>query len=362
MRTLGVAVVGSRGVGALHVAALHALPGVVVREVLGATPSAASGDAAPFVARESGHRWDDIFDADDIDVVHVCTPNSTHTEIAGAALRHRKHVVCEKPLAHTPADGRLLATLAERSSATSVLCHQYRFLPLAQVLRQNVLDGELGTIHGVRATYLQNWMLGGAAGWRADPTQVGRSRVLADIGTHLLDLVEAVTNSPVVSVAADFVSISGGQDDQVSLLMRLRDGAAVSAVLSQVSAAHANHVSLSIDGALGSAEWSYDGVERLVIVPHARVATLRLDDEAQVAATGTFSVSHGRPGGALAALLAAAYESIRGTRAGESMPLTGFGEGLRHLELIDVACTALDDSDLRSADRLDTSSASTARR
>lgn len=350
MRRIGVGIVGARGIGAAHVAALRSMADVEVRAVAGSTLGSAKQMAAALQVPRAVEGFADLLTDPDIDVVHVCTPNESHARIAGAAIDHGKHVVCEKPLAHGLDEGESLVARASTGTSVAVLAYNYRYLPLVGRLRQLVEDGVLGRVHAVRGTYLQNWMLPPRPDdWRADPARGGLSRVLADIGTHLMDLTEVVTGATITAAAADFTSLRStmlpGQDDQAGLLMRLSNGAGAALYVSQVAAAHRNRLSLAVDGDLGSAIWSFDGREHL---RHIQAACPPAEMSAEVGigdvGTGRCWMSESSGDAGRARLLAAAYAQMGATPHGVSrppvppindVPLPRFADGVRHLRVIE---------------------------
>src|SRR5207253_4432857 len=93
-----------------------------------------------------------------IDFVTIATPNHTHFPIAKAALEAGFNVVCDKPLTFNLEQAEQLASIADESGAVFAVTHNYTGYPLVRQARQMVLDGELGEINSVRASYLQGWL------------------------------------------------------------------------------------------------------------------------------------------------------------------------------------------------------------
>src|SRR3990170_4278479 len=106
------------------------------------------------------------------------------------------------------AEGRELVDAAVRSGKVAVLCHNYRFFPMIAELRLRVASGSLGHIHAIRGAYLQDWLLSReTTNWRVDPARGGRSRAIADIGTHWIDLAEIVTQRPLAAVMVELSTV-----------------------------------------------------------------------------------------------------------------------------------------------------------
>jgi predicted dehydrogenase len=342
--------VGARGVGAAHVAALRALPGVDVTAIAGTSPASAAETAARLGVPRAVPDYRDMLGDPDVDVVHVCTPNDSHLAIAGAALEAGHDVVCEKPLAINRVEADELWARSLTSDAVAVLNYSYRYLPLVGQLRSLSLSGALGRVHSIRGSYLQNWMLSGPENWRTDPLRGGRSAVLGDIGTHLLDLAEISTGTTISRASADLSSTTarGERLEQAHLLLEMSNGAAAALAVSQVSVGSTNRLTLELDGDAGTAIWTYDGREELRLVGMGGAAEISVDKHLAHSVTGRYWVSQVAAGAALRQLLEATYTAIRqriepwvGDDPAEAdMPLPSFSDGRRHVRAIDAACAS----------------------
>lgn len=197
----------------------------------------------------------------DVDVVHVCSPNSSHAPLAEAALRAGKHVVCEKPLATDAATARRLVDLAAGTGAVATVPFVYRFHPVVREARARVTAGEAGVVSVVHGSYLQDWLLRpDDDNWRVDVETGGASRAFADIGSHWCDLAEFVTGDRIVELVADTATVhavrgSGhqggrevGTEDVATVLFRTAAQATGSVVVSQVSPGRKNRLLLEVSG------------------------------------------------------------------------------------------------------------------
>ena len=122
----------------------------------------------------------------DIEVVHVCTPNRSHSEISIAALEAGHHVMCEKPMAKTYAEAKAMLETAKRVGKKLTIGYQGRQRPEAQYLKKAVERGDLGEIyyakaHAVRRRAVPTW------GVFLNEYEQGGGPLI-DIGTHALDL------------------------------------------------------------------------------------------------------------------------------------------------------------------------------
>lgn len=208
-----------------------------------------------------------------IDVVHICTPNATHQPLASAAILAGKHVICEKPLA---TDGALAAALAAGAAKRGVIAtvpFVYRFHPMVREARARISAGGIGAVSTVIGHYLQDWLLAsGDNNWRVNSSSGGRSRAFADIGSHLVDLIEFVTGDYIQCLCAITSTVHprrSGQavttEDLAAVLFRLAGGATGTLLVSQVAAGHKNDLRLEIFGTEASIQFSQEQPEILQI-------------------------------------------------------------------------------------------------
>lgn len=121
-----------------------------------------------------------------IDVVHVCTPNRSHSFITIDALEAGKHVMCEKPMAKTAKEARAMCEAAKRTGKKLTIGYQNRFRKDTIALKQLCDRDELGNIyfakaHAIRRRAVPTWGV-----FLNEEEQGGGP--LIDIGTHALDL------------------------------------------------------------------------------------------------------------------------------------------------------------------------------
>ncbi|GAB6990469.1 Gfo/Idh/MocA family protein [Paenibacillus pini] len=128
----------------------------------------------------------ELLQDESIDVVHVCTPNDSHSFITIAALESGKHVMCEKPMAKTAAEAKEMVEAAKRTGKKLTIGYQNRFRDDSQYLKQLCENGELGDIYlgkalAIRRRAVPTW------GVFLDEEKQGGGPLI-DIGTHALDL------------------------------------------------------------------------------------------------------------------------------------------------------------------------------
>ena len=133
----------------------------------------------------------------DVDAVYIATPNSMHAQQAIDALRAGKHVLCEKPLALSQADGARVVEAAGATGGTLAIAFQMRFESVFERARAVILSGRLGELRTVSLLGCSPANTVGA--WRQSPEEGG---ILSDLAVHLLDLMPWLTGSDYVRLAA----------------------------------------------------------------------------------------------------------------------------------------------------------------
>jgi len=130
--------------------------------------------------------YQDLVARKDIDVVHVCTPNSTHSEISVAALQSGKHVMCEKPMAKTAAEAKAMLDAAKASGKKLTIGYQNRFRTDSQFIKKLCDQGDLGDIYLGKAFATRRR---GVPIWGVFMNKALQGGgPLIDLGTHALDL------------------------------------------------------------------------------------------------------------------------------------------------------------------------------
>lgn len=203
---------------------------------------------------------------DGIDVVAIVTPNHMHADPVIAFLQAGIHVICDKPLAHTLADGERIAAAVEKSGKLFILSHNYTAYPLIRQAREMIARGELGDIRVVNVEYAQDWLTeqttpdNKQADWRTDPGRAGAGGCVGDIGTHAFNLASYVSGLETGALAADLDAFVAGRrvDDNVQVMLRFKGGAKGLLWASQVAVGNENSLRLRIYGDKGGLEWSQE--------------------------------------------------------------------------------------------------------
>jgi len=238
---------------------------------------------------ETATDWRDAIARDDIDVIDIVTPGSSHVEIAIAALDAGKHVLCEKPLANTVDEAEAMADAAERAAARGVYAmvgFTYRRVPAASLARNIVASGALGDIRQVRAAYLQDWLVDPQAplAWRLQKHLAG-SGALGDLGAHAVDLAQFITGQQLTAVSGTLetfvtrrpllenaVGLSGTAsseygdvtvDDLALFTARFDGGAVGSFEATRMSTGRKNALRIEVSGSLGAISFDLEDLNSL---------------------------------------------------------------------------------------------------
>ena len=279
---------GYRFMGKAHSNALARLPMFfpdapdVRRDVLIGRDEDALADAADrFGFDRTATDWRDV--VDEVDILYNLGPNHLHPEPSIAALEAGTHVLCEKPLAPTLAAAERMRNAAEDSEAVAGAAFNYRFLPAIQYAKGLIEDGELGEIHHVRGSYLQDWLVDPEAPWvwRLDEELAG-SGVLGDLGAHTIDLARFLVGE----VTGEIERISGHLqtfveerpvpdedetrpvtvDDAYSAQAAFENGAVGTFEASRFATGHKNDHAIAIHGSKGSVRFSLERLNELEVM------------------------------------------------------------------------------------------------
>jgi predicted dehydrogenase len=295
-RTLGVAMIGYAFMGAAHSQAwrtAHRFFDLPLEPSL-AVVCGRSADAVEAAATKLGWAtwttdWREVLDRDDVHVVDICTPGDSHAEIALAALEAGKHVLCEKPLANDVATAEEMTAAADAARGRgvhSMVGFNYRRTPALAYARQLVDQGAIGTLHHVRAQYLQDWIVDPEFPlvWRLQKDKAG-SGALGDIGAHIVDLSQFLTGQQLTEVSGHLTrfverrplaQVSSGLrasgavetgevtvDDAAVIVGRTDGGALATYEATRFATGRKNAMRVELNGSAGSIAFDFEAMNEL---------------------------------------------------------------------------------------------------
>lgn len=235
---------------------------------LGLDPSRSYGDWREMLEGERAR-------ADRVDLVTVATPNSTHFEITRAFLREGFHVLCEKPMTVTVAEGEELVALARETGRILAVNYGYTGYALVRHMRAMVARGDLGRIRLVVAEFAHGHHADAANAdnprvrWRYDPAQAGISAQFADCGIHAMHMASYVTGQEVERLSADIVSClpSRQLEDDAMVNFRMSGGTVGRLWTSSVAIGRMHGLTIQVFGETGGLRWAQEQPNQLHYMP-----------------------------------------------------------------------------------------------
>lgn len=229
---------------------------------------------------------------EDIDLVDICLPNDLHAEVAIAAAKAGKMIICEKPLARNGKEAEGMVKAVEKAGVPNFVSFNYRRIPAVTLAKHLIDEGRLGRVFHYRAKFLQDWTIskdvpqGGDALWRLD-VKVAGSGVTGDLLAHCIDTALWL-NGPIESVCAmteTFVKerkhqLTGkvekvGIDDACAFLARFANGSLATFESTRYARGHKALYTLEINGEHASIAWDLHDLHRLAYFDHRDEGRLR---------------------------------------------------------------------------------------
>lgn len=299
IKTMNIGLIGAGFMAKAHSIAYAGMPMffwpapiIPVKKMIVDINEETAKDSAARLAFESyGTDWHQIIENPEIDVVDICTPNNVHAEIAIAAARAGKHILCEKPLSLTTRQAKEMYLAAKENNVTTMVAFNYRRTPAVQLAKKYIEEGAIGQILDFRGTYLQDWSADpdSPLSWRFQKDICG-SGALGDIGTHVVDMLRFlvgefdsvnartatyVSERPVQSGLADSLGNAKGDshtpknkvdvDDQCCFMVECKSGAFGTIEATRNAWGRNNYITFEIHGTEGSLFFNYERRDELQV-------------------------------------------------------------------------------------------------
>ena len=292
MKALNIGLIGYGFMGRTHSNAFRQAPrffNLPYEPVLKAV-AARKADRVKAFAENWGYEsydtdWRNLVARKDIDVIDIASPNDTHQEIAIAAAKAGKMVMCEKPLGRTAKEAQEMVDAVEKAGVPNTVWYNYRRVPAVTLIKQLLDEGKFGRIFHYRAKFLQDWTIsqdlpqGGEGLWRLDVNVAG-SGVTGDLLAHNIDTALWL-NGPIAEVTAmteTFVkerkhNLTGkvepvGIDDASAFLCRFDNGSLAMFEATRYARGHKALYTLEINGEHASAFWDLHDLHRIQYFDH----------------------------------------------------------------------------------------------
>ena len=236
--------------------------------------------------------WRKLVAREDIDLVDITLPNNMHQEVALAAAKAGKMILCEKPLARNGPEGLKMVQAVEKAGVANLVSYNYRRMPAITLAKQLIDEGRLGRIFHYRAKFLQDWTIskdlpqGGPGLWRLD-VKVAGSGVTGDLLAHCIDTALWLNGSieKVNAMTETFVkqrqhTETGkvekvGIDDACAFLARFKNGSLATFESTRYARGHKALYTFEINGEHASIAWDLHDLHRLQYFDHRDEGRIR---------------------------------------------------------------------------------------
>lgn len=272
MKHCNVGIIGFGFIGKVHAYGYATLPFYYdalplrprITHICTSRPETAEAGRAQLGADVATTDYRDITENPDIHIVHICTPNHLHKDALLSAIAHGKHIYCDKPLTATLDEAREIAAALDGYAGTAQMTLQNRFFPATMHAKALIDDGLLGRPLEFRAAYLHAGSADPATPlkWKLDAAAGGG--VIADLASHVLDLVHHLLGDyaellaatkiayPERPSAADpAVKVPVRAEDCAMLLTRMTNGALGNIEATKIATGTEDEVRIEIHGEKG---------------------------------------------------------------------------------------------------------------
>lgn len=306
MKTIKAGIIGTGFIGPAHVEAARRLGFVEMIGLCEAGAELAKAKASKLGIPKAYGTVEEFLADKEIEVVHNCTPNHLHFDISKKIIAAGKHIISEKPLAMTTAESKQLVKLAAKAGVVNAIDFNYRYYPLVQEAKDMVDSGKLGDIFHANGSYTQDWLyLATDWNWRLVPQFSGKSRAVADVGSHWCDCIQFISGRKITKVFADLRTIhktrmkpkkevetySGkmlkpsdyegvniNTEDYANVLFEFDNGAGGSFTVSQCFAGRKNRLFYELSGSKCSVVWDQERPNEMWIGYREKANELLLKD------------------------------------------------------------------------------------
>jgi len=299
MQKLNIAIVGCGFMGRTHSNAFRRVTNFfdtpfrpVLKTICARNVEKAQAFAARWGFEGIETDWRRLMDDREIDLIDIASPNDTHAEIALAAAKAGKMVLCEKPLGRNPSESEGMVQAVEEAKVPNMVWYNYRRVPAVTLAKQLIDEGRLGRIFHYRTVFLQDWTIssdlpqGGEGLWRLDASVAG-SGVTGDLLAHNIDTalwlnggIDEVTAMTETFIKTRKHSLTGKDepvkiDDASAFLARFQNGSLATFEATRYARGHKALYTFEINGEKASIIWDLHDLHRLQYFDHGDVSKLR---------------------------------------------------------------------------------------
>ena len=228
--------------------------------------------------------WREVVESPLIDIVDIVTPTNYHAEMAIAAAKNGKHVLCEKPLALNVKQAEAMLAAARQAKVIHMVCHNYRRVPAIALAKRMIGEGVLGRIYHFHARYAQDRLADPEfpLDWRLQKETSGAG-VHSDINSHVIDLGRHLVGeftevcgwlntfiperplAPPGGTAARGARRRGKvtAPDSAVFFGRMENGVLANVEATRYALGRKNHIAVEINGSKGSIYFDFENMNKL---------------------------------------------------------------------------------------------------
>lgn len=222
--------------------------------------------------------WKDVVADPEVDLVIIATPNFTHAEIAIAAAKAGKHILCEKPMANELSEGKAMVEAVKEAGVKSLVDFIYTKCPANILAKQLMDEGKLGDFVTFRGEFDCSYCADPStpAAWRQIAATAGTG-ALGDLTAHIISLSDMIVGKKITEVLASWdtmyttrpdgrdtsKTVEIDTDDQVYVIVKYEDGRIGSMSSSRVSVARPDSLAYEIQGSKGSVKFELTHINDL---------------------------------------------------------------------------------------------------
>jgi predicted dehydrogenase len=318
----------------IHLPVLIGLPQLDVVALAESDPERLQNTADRFGVVSRYAQGEELLKDSRLEAIAICTPATTHAELAIKVLGAGKHVFVEKPLAVNVSDGEHMVAAAQATEKVCVVGFNLRCHRLVQRARDMLMAGTLGRIHQVATVWGSDMQHDpGMPQWRRRLTTGGGA--LTEIGVHHIDASSFLLQDK-IDIVQMFDRSTTCEGESASLLAKTQKGTLISCSFSQVTSPIQEFRILGDRGAISFSPFRADSFsirrvgERRDHWRERLPSLTRLGELPEL-----FGVMRG--GGDYLRSIREEWKAFAATVRGEAPPVTTFADGLAALSVIDAA-------------------------
>lgn len=189
--------IGAGKISEVHLEALSRNPEIELVSICDLNLEKARSQAIRFNITKVFSNWLDLFNHDNIDAVDIVLPTYLHSTVILEALKRKKHVICEKPLAISQQELITIEELTKKSKCNVHLKQYLRYSKIHKLVAELITKGTIGDVYMAIGKFSAKFsqLMTDKQNWRANPAMSGGG-VLMEIGVHCIDYFNSILGEP----------------------------------------------------------------------------------------------------------------------------------------------------------------------